>query len=95
MERLARYITRPPISARRLSIADGGRVLYKLKTPSQDGTSVLVFKPLPFIARLAALVPPPRFHLLTYHWVLAPNHAVRTRVVPKKPRGSFRFSRRG
>ena len=54
LERLARYITRPPISVKRLSIADDGRVLYQLKTPVQDGTSVLAFMPLPFIARLAA-----------------------------------------
>ena len=85
LERLARYITRPPIATERLSIADDGRVLYRLKTPFHDGTSVLAFKPLPFIARLAALVPPPRFHLVTYHGVLAPNHALRSRVVPKKP----------
>ncbi len=85
LERLARYVNRPPISTERLSIAGDGRVLYRLRTPFHDGTSVLAFKPLPFIARLAALVPPPRFHLLTYHGVLAPNHALRSRVVPKKP----------
>ena len=85
LERLARYITRPPISSERLSIADDGRVRYRLKTPFHDGTRVLAFEPLAFIARLAALVPPPRIHLVTYHGVLAPNHALRSRVVPKKP----------
>ncbi len=70
LERLARYITRPPISTERLSLTADGRVLYKLRTPFHDGTSVLAFEPLPFIARLAALVPPPRFHLLTYHGLL-------------------------
>jgi hypothetical protein len=93
LERLARYITRPPISSERLSIADDGRVRYRLKIPFHDGTSELAFEPLAFIARLAALVPPPRFHLVTYHGVLAPNHPLRSKVVPRKP-GS-RQPRRG
>ncbi len=33
--------------------------------------------------KLAALVPPPRFHLLRYHGVLAPR--ARARIVPAKP----------
>jgi hypothetical protein len=84
LERLARYITRPPISSERLSLADDGRVRYRLRTPFHDGTKVLAFEPLAFIARLAALVPPPRFHLATYHGVLAPNHQWRSKVVPRK-----------
>jgi len=92
LERLARYITRPPISSERLSIADDGRVRYRLKTPFHDGTEVLAFEPLAFIARLAALVPPPRFHLVSYHGVLAPNHPFRSKVVPRKP-GSRRLRR--
>ena len=34
---------------------------------------------------LAALVPPPRFHLLRYHGVLAPRARARERIVPAKP----------
>ena len=37
-----------------------------------------------FIERLAALVPPPRAHQLTYHGVLAPASAWRDLVVPKR-----------
>jgi len=40
-----------------------GRVRYALKTPYRDGTTHVVFEPLDFIARLAALVPTPRVHL--------------------------------
>ncbi|WP_297819328.1 transposase [uncultured Paraglaciecola sp.] len=41
---------------------------YKLKTPYCDGTTVdrrshVLFEPLDFIARLAALVPKPRINL--------------------------------
>ncbi|MBM4113849.1 MAG: hypothetical protein FJ253_10870, partial [Phycisphaerae bacterium] len=38
------------------------------------------FDPLTFIERLAALVPPPRAHQLTYHGVLAPASAWRDLV---------------
>ncbi len=35
-----------------------------------------------FLSRLAALVPPPRMHLVTYHGVLAPSARKRERIVP-------------
>ena len=41
-----------------------------------------LFEPLDFLARLAALVPRPRSHLLRYHAVLAPNPRHRRLVVP-------------
>lgn len=95
LERLARYVTRPPVSSERLSLDADGQVVYRLRTPFSDGTSRLVFAPLPFIARLAAMVPPPRFHLVTYHGVLAPNHALRARVVPQTPRRRRRRRKNG
>ena len=39
LERLCRYITRPAISEKRLSITPAGNVRYQLKTPYRDGTS--------------------------------------------------------
>ena len=39
--------------------------------------------PGPLLEKLAALVPPPRFHLLRYHGVLAPR--ARDRIVPAQP----------
>ncbi len=44
-----------------------------------------MFEPLPFIERLAALIPPPRMHTLTYHGVPAPAAAWRDLVVPGSP----------
>jgi hypothetical protein len=52
-------------------------VRYTLKTPYPDGTTQVVFTPLDFIARLAALVPKPRVHLTRYHGVFAPHSAWR------------------
>ena len=40
----------------------------------------MVFEPLDFIARLAALVPKPRVHLTRFHGVFAPNSKFRTEV---------------
>ena len=40
----------------------------------------MVFDPLDFIARLAALVPKTRFHLTRFHGVFAPNSAHRAAV---------------
>ena len=60
VERLCRYIARPAIATGRLSLTTQGQVRYTLKTPYRDGTTHVVFEPLDFIARLAALVPKPR-----------------------------------
>jgi len=53
LERLCRYITRPAIAERRLSISPQGRVRYELKTPWRNGTTDVEFEPIDFIAKLA------------------------------------------
>lgn len=58
-ERLCRYLARPAIASERLSLAENGRVVYRLRRHWKDGTRAVVFAPLDFIARLAALVPRP------------------------------------
>lgn len=57
LERLCRYITRPPVATKRLSVDRHGRVVYRYKQPFRDGSTHLVLEPLGFMARLAALVP--------------------------------------
>ena len=47
-----------------------------------DGTYQIVVSPLELIEKLAALVPPPRIHLIRYHGVLAPNAKDRSLIVP-------------
>jgi len=71
LERLCRYIARPAVSEKWLSITPNGNVRYQLKTPYREsvprqrsecfghGTTHVIFEPLDFIARLAALVPKP------------------------------------
>jgi hypothetical protein len=45
-----------------MPLTSSGQVHYRLKTPYRDGTTHIVLEPVDFIARLAALVPPPRVH---------------------------------
>jgi hypothetical protein len=82
LERLCRYITRPAVSTKRLSITRNGRVRYELKTPWRNGTTHVIFEPLDFISRLVALVPRPRVNLTRFHGLFAPNSKYRSRVTP-------------
>ena len=82
LERLCRYIAGPAVAIERLSLTAQGNIRYALKTPYQDGTTHVVFEPLDFLARLAALVPSPRVNLTRFHGVFAPNHRLRARIVP-------------
>jgi hypothetical protein len=59
LERLCRYVNRPPLAYGRLQPLATGDLAFALKTPWDDGTTHLVFTPLEFIGRLAALTPPP------------------------------------
>jgi hypothetical protein len=60
LERLCRYVARPPLALDRLSVTDEGKLRYALKHPYSNGTTHFLFEPLELIAKLAALVPRPR-----------------------------------
>jgi hypothetical protein len=62
---------RPAVSKKRLSLTSNGNIRYQLKTPYSDGTTHVIFEPLDFMARLAALVPKPRVNLTRFHGVFA------------------------
>jgi len=81
LERLCRYLLRPPVAEDRLSLAPDGSVLVRLKTPWRDGTSHIVLQPLELLEKLAALIPRPYVNLIVYHGVLAPNARWRGEVV--------------
>ena len=82
LERLCRYLARPPVPASRLSWREDGRLRLELPRAWSDGTQALVFDPLDFISRLAAIVPRPRVNQIRYHGILAPNAAWRSLVLP-------------
>ena len=66
---LCKYILRPPLANDRLKILDDKVVRLEFKKPWSDGTSSVELAPLALIARLAALVPPPKRHLTGYFGV--------------------------
>ncbi|MGY5395088.1 transposase [Acinetobacter sp. NigerLNRRAM0016] len=84
LERLCRYISRPAISEKRLALTANGQIRYELKTPYRNGTTHVIFEPLDFIAKLAALVPKPRVNLTRFHGLFAPNSKHRVQVTPAK-----------
>jgi len=84
LEHVLRYMARPPLALDRLEQRADGYIVYRFKKPWRDGTHAVVLSPQDFIARLCALVPPPRFHLLRYFGVLSAHASLRAEVVPKK-----------
>jgi hypothetical protein len=82
LERLCKYGARPPLALSRLSRLPDGRLAYRVK---RRGAGLLVLEPLPFLRKLAALVPPPRAHLTRYHGVFGPAARLRTAVCPAPP----------
>jgi hypothetical protein len=81
--RLCRYLVRPPLGNDRLQRLDDGRYSIRLKTAWKDGTSHVVLSGVELVARLAALIPPPRVHSVRYFGVFAPHAKLRALVVPK------------
>ena len=53
----------------------------KLKTVWRDGTSHLLFEPLEFLEKLAAIIPRLAVNLVLYRGVLTPHARWRARVV--------------
>ena len=82
LERLCRYVARPPLALDRLQAMADGRLAYRLKTPWRDGTTHVVMERRELLERLAPLIPPPRAHQVRYHGILAPCASGRDRIVP-------------
>ncbi|MDX2055051.1 MAG: transposase [Polyangiaceae bacterium] len=82
LERLCRYITRPPVSQDRLEKCPDGRFELTLKSVWKDGTRAVLFEVQDLIARLIAAITPPRFHLVRYFGVPSSHSALRSEVVP-------------
>jgi hypothetical protein len=84
-ERLMRYGARPPLALDRLRRLPDGRIAYHIKKLREGRAKHRVMTPLEFLARLAAIVPPPRYPLLRYAGVLGPRSSWRGDVVPRAP----------
>jgi len=85
LERLCRYFARPAIPAERLTELPDGRIEFRLKRTWKGGVRALVYEPMALIARLVALIPRPGAHMRRFYGVFAPNHKLRSPVVPQAP----------
>jgi hypothetical protein len=70
-----------PLAEDRLRRLADGRVRLALKRPWSDGTTCLIFEPVEFLEKLAAVTPRPGINLLLCHGVLAPHARGRADVV--------------
>ncbi len=83
LERLCRYLLRPPIANDRLRWADDNTIAVRLTHPWADGTTHILLSPQELVTKLVPLVPPPRVNRVRYLGFLAPNAKLRPLVVPK------------
>jgi hypothetical protein len=81
-EKLIRYCARPAFALERLSVLPDGRIAYAIKN-ARKGSTHSILTPVELLARIAALIPPPRHPFLRYHGVLAPASKWRKDIVPR------------
>src|SRR5688572_24007621 len=82
LERVCRYLLRPPFAHDAVQALADGRVRIHFKAPWRSGAAHADMTPDRFLARLCALVPPPGFHRTRDFGVLASRHHLRPRIVP-------------
>lgn len=82
-ERLMRYGARPPFALDRLRRLPDGRIAYRIKKLRDGRAKHRVMTPLELLARLSAIIPPPRFPLVRYAGVLGPHSRWRRELAPR------------
>ncbi|NRA98125.1 MAG: transposase [Planctomycetes bacterium] len=86
LERLCRYMLRPPFAQNAVEETADGQVRVHFKKPRRSGATYAQMRPETFVARLCALVPPPRKHTVLYYGVLSARHRLRACVLPQRER---------
>ena len=71
LERVCRYLLRPPFALDAVQRTADGQVRVHFKKPNRFGATYAQMTPHTFLARLCALVPPPRAHTVLYYGVLS------------------------
>jgi len=82
-EALLRYALRPPVAQERIEAKSDGLVRLTPKRAYADGTVAIEMDPLSLLSRLAASLPPPRYHTVKYAGVLASASKLRSRIGPR------------
>jgi hypothetical protein len=83
LEKLCRYVARPPLANERLKETNDGRIAIELKKPRRAGETHAFLTPLQFLRRVASLVPPAGMNLIRYFGILGPAAEHRGKVVPE------------
>jgi hypothetical protein len=78
LERLCRYLLRPPFSADAIERLPDGRVRLEIPRQARSVTMTVT----QFIAKLIALVPPPGMHMTRYGGVFSNAHRLRKAIAP-------------
>jgi len=87
LERLLLYVLRPALSLKQLTYKpEADLVRYRPTKGRPDSPAVLEWTGVEFVRRLAALIPPPRKHMVRYYGALGPRSALR-RAVGSATRG--------
>ncbi|HMA94343.1 MAG TPA: transposase [Polyangiaceae bacterium] len=81
-ERLIPYCARPALSMERMCETSDGLIAYRLRHAQKGRATHRVMRPIDLLARIAALVPPPRHPLLRYFGVFGPHSSWRKLCVP-------------
>lgn len=84
-ERLCRYGARPAFATSRFRQLPNGQIAFRVKYADKGKAKHRIMTPLELLARISALIPPPRYPLVRYHGVLAPASPWRKWVIPKPP----------
>jgi hypothetical protein len=92
LQKLCRYIARPPIAQDRLHILQDGRVRYDMKRIFKDGTKAIVLSPFHFIARLCALVPGRTFTYLSFRGAEGDEKSLKDISTQDKPATAARLA---
>lgn len=82
-ERLIRYCARPALSMERMSETSDGLIAYRLRHAQKGKSTHGVMRPLDFLARIAAIISPPRHPLLRHFGVFGPHSFWRKLCVPE------------
>jgi hypothetical protein len=90
LERLCRYVLRPPLARTRLHRRPDGLLVLTLRKPYANGTTDFIFSEVELAQKLAALVPPKGKNGISYHGVFGPRHRLRNKVIPEPPKAEPR-----
>ena len=81
LERLCRYLLRPPFAQDAVHRLPDGRVRLELPRKAR----YVDMTPHQWLAKLVALVPPPKIHTLRYGGVFSNRHHIRPSIIPTPP----------